>query len=168
MQNLKIEANKHFINQNFDLAYKLYSMVLSQDPEDEDAKIGMLLCDLSSYSPKKAIKLFKKYEKGSIDMQELLNESELFSQEEKIEMLNGVLYRDIKEKLNNKIFIQNLIMSAPILFLSKDEILEFIDILNEYDMQQIAFEYIEKIEPQINSIIDISEIYNRLLNDSKN
>jgi hypothetical protein len=101
-------------------------------------------------------------------MEDLFDENEVFSKEEKIEMLHGVLYRDIKDKIDNKIFIQNLIMSSPILFLSKNEILEFIDVLNKFGLQKIALEYIEKIEPQINSVIDISEIYNRLLNDSNN
>jgi len=166
MQNIKTEAKQQFLNQNFEIAYKLYFMILSQNPEDEEAKVGVLLCDLSSNSPQKAIQLFKEYENGSIDMEELLYENQFLSRETQIEMLDGVLYKDIKDKLNNKIFLQNLIMSAPIVFSSKDEILEFIGILNDFDMQQIAFEYIEKMAPQIN-MIDMSEIYNRLLNDTK-
>lgn len=101
-------------------------------------------------------------------MKNLFNRDELFSSEEKLEMLDGVLYQDIKERINNKVFLQNLIMSSPIIFSSKDEILEFIDILNEFEMQKIAFEYMDRIETQINNILDISEMYNRLLNDSKN
>ncbi len=101
-------------------------------------------------------------------MKNLFNRDELFSSEEKLEMLDGVLYQDIKDRINNKVFLQNLIMSSPIIFSSKDEILEFIDILNEFEMQKIAFEYMDRIETQINNILDISEMYNRLLNDSKN
>jgi len=62
-----------------------------------------------------------------------------------IDMVDGILYSDIKHLLNNKTELENVLFTTKILFLNNEELMEFINKLMEYGYDDMALDYVENL-----------------------
>jgi len=76
-----------------------------------------------------------------------------------INELEGVLFQDIKELLNNKETLENLLFTTRVMFLNQDELVEFINKLIEYGYEDMALDYVESLHDKIGPL-DFSDLRN--------
>jgi len=81
-----------------------------------------------------------------------------------INELDGVLYREIKHLLDDKIQLENLLFTTRIMFLDNEELVEFMNKLIEYGYEDIALDYVEHIYDKI--VLDFSKL--KTFNENKN
>ncbi|PAF53000.1 histidine kinase [Helicobacter sp. 13S00482-2] len=161
---------KLFANQDCKAALRLFSDALFLDKDDLSAKIGLLLSDMAMDFPKEAYGFYELYEtmlaaqpraaRTKIQRQilELINSfdsnidkmSTMVSNEDNIEAENidGILYPDFKKICQNDNFkevFENLIFSTKIIFTSKNDFYDFLDLLVENDFYEMSLSYIENM-----------------------
>ena len=66
-----------------------------------------------------------------------------------IDELDGIFYTDIKQFLNTKIEIENLLFTTKIMFQDNDELMEFMNKLMKFGYENIAFDYVENIYDKV-------------------
>ena len=78
------------------------------------------------------------------------------------ENFDGVFFKDVKHLINSKEDLENLLFSTKILFETKDEVVEFFDILLKYGKKESALNYLEELITQINDV-EMIDKFNSLL-----
>ena len=78
------------------------------------------------------------------------------------ENFNGVLFKDVKNLIHSKEDLENLLFSTKILFESKEEVVEFFDMLLKYGKKESALNYLEELITQIDDA-DMINKFNSLL-----
>ena len=107
---------------------------------------------------KKAIEN-KEYDKVMKLMNKLLNENNTpFDPNE----INGIKFSDVKEIVKSKEELENILLSTKVIFESKDELLEFFEMLLKYGYKESAISYFEELILNMNDY-DIIEGFNSLL-----
>jgi len=72
-----------------------------------------------------------------------------------IDELDGILYQDIKDILNDKIQLENVLFTTKIMFLNNEELIEFMNKLMEFGYEDMALDYVENIYDKL--IVDFSK-----------
>jgi len=80
-----------------------------------------------------------------------------------VDEIEGVLYSDIKDLLNDKITLENLLFTTKIVFLNNEELVEFMNKLMQYGYEDMALDYVENVYDKI--VIDFSNL--KTLNENK-
>jgi len=107
---------------------------------------------------KKAIEN-KEYDKVMKLMNKLLNKNNApFDANE----INGIKFSDVKEIVKSKEELENILLSTKVIFESKDELLEFFEMLLKYGYKESAISYFEELILNMNDY-DIIEGFNSLL-----
>jgi predicted nucleotidyltransferase len=107
---------------------------------------------------KKAIEN-KEYDKVMKLMNKLLNENNTpFDPNE----INGIKFSDVKEIVKSKEELENILLSTKVIFESKDELLQFFEMLLKYGYKESAISYFEELILNMNDY-DIIEGFNSLL-----
>ena len=107
---------------------------------------------------KKAIEN-KEYDKVMKLMNKLLNENNApFDPNE----INGIKFSDVKEIVKSKEELENILLSTKVIFESKDELLQFFEMLLKYGYKESAISYFEELILNMNDY-DIIEGFNSLL-----
>jgi hypothetical protein len=78
-----------------------------------------------------------------------------------IDEINGIKFKDIKHIIKSKEDFENMLFSTKILFESKEELLEFFEMLLKYGYKESALNYLEELI--LNNDYDIIEGFNSLL-----
>jgi len=78
------------------------------------------------------------------------------------DMLDGILFKDIKQIVNSKKDLENILLSTKILFEDKEEVIEFFDMLLKYGFRENAISYFEDLIIQMNDL-EIIDGFNLLL-----
>jgi hypothetical protein len=78
------------------------------------------------------------------------------------EEIEGIFFKDVKNIVKTKEDLENILLSTKVLFESKEELLEFFDMLLKYDFKENALNYLEEILPFINDL-EIIDGFNTLL-----
>ena len=83
----------------------------------------------------------KEYEKVMKLMERLLTDSSPFNSEE----INGILFSDVKQIVNKKEDLENILLSTKVVFETKEDLLEFFEMLLNYGYKDSAISYFEDI-----------------------
>lgn len=179
-------AESYFIAGEYEKALEMYAKILSEDPKNKEAKIGVLLCDLANEREADAQALFDYFH--IIKAEELENAEEITLEiirniDSGIEIINsminkaidiksqyieGIMYKDfkdiVKEKGGFKRAFEDLMFSTKVVFTAKDEFLEFIEELIKNGYDDMAMSYIENFGALFIGNDKVREILSKLEN----
>lgn len=181
---------EQFSQKQYALAFRTFAHVLSLDPTNKEAKIGLLLSDSALDFPEHASHLFDYYQillnkttksKAIAQILEILESmdkatfflSSVFKSADtkKAEELDGILYQDflkaVKSRSSFKTAFEDLMFSTRIIFVSKQEFYSFLQQLIENGFLDIGLEYIEHLR-EVYYDYELDEILSKALkNDHK-
>ena len=165
MQNFKDLAYKSFYQAQYDKALLNFSLALNEDSEDYDLKVGAVLSDYAYEDENDAIALSDFYQScvtlgdekkevyesvlNSIDY----NNDSVYDLTQSIEnifasMEDGVEYSDFVKIANIrgdiKQSLEDVMFSAKLIMQSKEDMMNFIDLLMQYDFKEEALSYLER------------------------
>jgi len=165
MQNFKDLAYKSFYQAQYDKALLNFSLALNEDSEDYDLKVGAVLSDYAYEDENDAIALSDFYQScvtlgdekkevyesvlNSIDY----NNDSVYDLTQSIEnifasMEDGVEYSDFVKIANLrgdiKQSLEDVMFSAKLIMQSKEDMMNFIDLLMQYDFKEEALSYLER------------------------
>lgn len=178
-------AKRAFSSRKYALATQLFSSVIIDYPDNKEAKLGLLLCDMASDNEEQAQKLFEYYqltkiqkianaEDGIINLINildrntnhfvtLLNEYE----EAQINDIDGILYSDFKKLMEDKNDFKKIfeyaMFSTKIVFTKKSDFYEFLNLLIDNGMSNISMQYIENLSGDIANDSEMQKIIKRAL-----
>lgn len=183
-------AKKAFLSNKYDVATKLFNDVIVDNPDNKEAKLGLLLCDMANDNEEQAHKLFEYYEltksqkvanaeEGIINLINILDKNTNYFvsllndyEEAQVNDIDGILYSDFKKlvKDNNdfkKIF-EYAMFSTKIVFTNKSDFYEFLNLLIDNGMSNISMQYIENLSSDITSDNEMQKIIKRALKTNEN
>jgi tetratricopeptide (TPR) repeat protein len=173
------KADNFFTNKDYQSALHFYSNILTNNPEDKDAQIGLLLTDMAiNDDEEKAHTLFDYYviikdqdiQIAFEAINDLIHENVDEDINDKINTMDGLTYKDFEEILalnpdNTKEIFDNIIFSTKLIIANKQEFLEFIILLLKYDFNHMIFNYLENFIltfGQSETTLDISKTLSML------
>ena len=179
------KAKKAFMLKKYATAIQLFNDVIIDNPENKEAKLGLLLCDMASDNEEQAQKLFEYYqltkaqkkadaEEGIINLINILDKNTnnfvaLLNEYEEAQMndIDGILYSDFKKIANDKNDFKKIfeyaMFSTKIIFTKKSDFYEFLNLLIDNGMSNISMQYIESLSSDITSDSEIQKIIKRAL-----
>ncbi len=179
------KAKKAFMLKKYSTAIQLFNDVIIDNPENKEAKLGLLLCDMASDNEEQAQKLFEYYqltkaqkkadaEEGIINLINILDKNTnhfvaLLNEYEEAQMndIDGILYSDFKKIANDKNDFKKIfeyaMFSTKIIFTKKSDFYEFLNLLIDNGMSNISMQYIESLSSDITSDSEIQKIIKRAL-----
>jgi type IV secretory pathway component VirB8 len=101
----------------------------------------------------------KEYGKAMKLLEKLLGDSSSPFQKEEI---NGILFVDVKELVKTKEDLENILLSTKVIFETKEELLEFFEMLLNYGYKESAISYFEEILANVNDY-ELIDGFNALL-----
>ncbi len=164
MQELKERAKELFLQGDYAQAHINYMLVLEYDPEDAEAKIGVLLCELSTKNELEARELFDIFLETQLeststnknfldDLEDIfdfeieIDIEEIEFSEEMFEYENGIEYRDFKYFVDDRgdfiKALEDLMFSTKLIIKRKEDFVEFISLLFEHGYKNSALNYLE-------------------------
>ena len=178
------EANSLFTQRKFDKALFLYSLLISNFPNNEEYPIYALLCDISIEDENKAIALFdyffllKKddpkeaisYIKNVINaydgdiekMMDLLKELNLTT----VNQLDAINYEDsqllIKQRGSFKVAFEDIMFSTKVAIEKKEDFYDFVTKLIDNGFNNMAYNYLEGFQDYFFQDKEIVKLYKRL------
>ncbi len=178
------EANSLFTQRKFDKALFLYSLLISNFPNNEEYPIYAILCDISIEDENKAIALFdyffllKKddpkeaisYIKNVINaydgdiekMMDLLKELNLTT----VNQLDAINYEDfqllIKQRGSFKVAFEDIMFSTKVAIEKKEDFYDFVTKLIENGFNNMAYNYLEGFQDYFFQDKEIVKLYKRL------
>ena len=178
------EANSLFTQRKFDKALFLYSLLISNFPNNEEYPIYALLCDISIEDENKAIALFdyffllKKddpkeaisYIKNVINaydgdiekMMDLLKELNLTT----VNQLDAINYEDfqllIKQRGSFKVAFEDNMFSTKVAIEKKEDFYDFVTKLIDNGFNNMAYNYLEGFQDYFFQDKEIVKLYKRL------
>lgn len=178
------EANSLFTQRKFDKALFLYSLLISNFPNNEEYPIYALLCDISLEDENKAIALFdyffllKKddpkeaisYIKNVINaydgdiekMMDLLKELNLTT----VNQLDAINYEDfqllIKQRGSFKVAFEDIMFSTKVAIEKKEDFYDFVTKLIDNGFNNMAYNYLEGFQDYFFQDKEIVKLYKRL------
>ncbi|HIO90351.1 MAG TPA: hypothetical protein EYG69_01120 [Campylobacterales bacterium] len=165
MQDFKEIAYKFFYEANYDDALLNFSLALDVEPENYDIKVGVLLSDYAYEDENDAIALLDFYHSSvalgdekievyksilnSIDYSnDLVYDITQSFDNILLSMENGVEYSDFIKianlRGNVKQALEDIMFSAKLIIQSKEDMMNFIDLLMQYNFKEEALSYLEK------------------------
>jgi hypothetical protein len=76
--------------------------------------------------------------------------------------INGILFKDVKEIIKTKEDLENILLSTKVVFETKEEVLEFFELLLKYGFRENAIDYFEELMFNVNDL-ELIEGFNTLL-----
>ncbi|HKM18752.1 MAG TPA: hypothetical protein VJY14_01680 [Aliarcobacter sp.] len=178
------EANSLFTQRKFDKALFLYSLLISNFPNNEEYTIYALFCDISIEDEGKAIALFdyffllKKddpkeaisYIKNVINaydgdvekMMDLLKELNLTT----VNQLDAINYEDfqllIKQRGSFKVAFEDIMFSTKVAIESKDDFYDFVTKLIDNGFNNMAYNYLEGFQDYFFQDKEVVKLYKKL------
>ncbi|CAE10716.1 hypothetical protein [Wolinella succinogenes] len=165
LHSLKLKAEQDYIQGRYDESTRSYSQILAERSEDLESRVGLLLADMALDHEEESKALYEYYqilkrqnpEESHKIMLELVesfdgNVSEISAMinafnSVNVDSVKGILYSDFQHLVENrggfKRAFEDLMFSTKIIITSKEEFLEFLDSLIEYDFSEIALNYLE-------------------------
>jgi len=186
--NLLKRAEAQFTNGNYQESLLSYGLLLKDNPELGDAKIGVYLSDLGLESGDDAQALFDYYqvikeEKG--DAVEIIDNIihtldssknallELLSDpiKEQAEQEDGIMYEDfmrlVEDRGDFKRAFEDIMFSTKVVITSKGDFLDFIKHLALEGYPDMALGYIDAASNNFENDQEIYELYNLVKDDDK-
>jgi len=102
----------------------------------------------------------KDYHKVAKILNVILNDKKLFVSDE----IEGIVFKDVKDIVKSKEELENILLSTKVIFETKEELLEFFELLLKYGFKENAISYFEDILPLVNDV-EIIDGFNALLKE---
>lgn len=165
MKQIKKRAEEKFVKRNYLEAMRLFSYALTMNPEDKEARVGVLLADMATDYEEEAQALHDYYQIIKSDAQEQAEEmleqfisgfdggvdqlSELISGTtgDQLQYADGILYHDFTQLVHDrggfKRAFEDLMHSTRIIISGKEDFFDFMEKLVDHGFSEIALKYIE-------------------------
>ena len=175
-------AGDAFARRSFQEALDAYLAVLRIDPEEKEAKMGVMLCDLLEESEEEAMALFDYYEvlvqegekepeeiimKMIREQDELENEINEFLSPLNDRIINeGISYEDfknfVKERGGFKQAYEDIMFSTKVVITKKEDLFDFIDHLIKHGYIEHVYSYVEDASKLYPADARLQEIFKKL------
>jgi len=175
-------AEKLFLNKEYKNALKIYSHILSIQPNNTDAYVGVLLSDLGLeyYEEAQVIYYYYESKKESSDNPRAMVEQLIDSLTSQLNEINdifelidadmtlddGIEYEDfldlIEQKENFKEAFEDAIFSTRVIISKKWQFIDFIKKLTDNGYYSVALDYLEAHAPMYENDQDILTLYSLL------
>jgi len=76
---------------------------------------------------------------------------------EDVDSIDGILYNDIKELLDSKENLENILFTTKIMFINNEELIEFMNKLTTFGYDDIALDYVENLYDKV--MIDFTKFH---------
>lgn len=175
------EANRAFLNGEYKRAIFYYSLILKKDPDNKEAKIGILLSDLATEESEEATVLYDYYYslKNEKDkdaekiIEEIINSHDLtmdqiskFLNDEPVEYEEGISYNDFKRHIeyrgNFKRAFEDIMFSTKVIIDDKKDFLDFLEDLIENGFEEMAINYLEDATALYPADMKIKELFEKI------
>ncbi len=157
---------EYFYERRFMEAMCHFALALSDNPQDKEARIGAILCDMASSNEEQAMALFEYYlltkQNGAQDcedvMEEIINSVEensdkiahLFNRkdlEARINAENGIKYEDfmalIESRGSFKEAFEDIMFSTKVIISKKEDFVDFLAKLIDNGFIEMSLNYLE-------------------------
>jgi tetratricopeptide (TPR) repeat protein len=177
------QAEEEFISKNYKKALLEYSLVLQQAPNNQDAKVGVFLCDLASSNTQEAQALFEYYyaikdetpdalevietlidslESTQIKLHQILTEP----LKEELDYSDGIRYEDfiklVEDRGSFKKAFEDIMFSTKVVITDKEEFIDFVTNLAKEGFSEMALNYLDATSSLFGNDQDVLELYNVL------
>ena len=163
-QELLQKAGEHFMKHEYQEALDIFLHVLRHEPENKEALMGAMLCDLLEEDEEEAIALYDFYlvlkeegekepEERVMDMVRQLDEADesIMKLEEEMRiqpLLNeGISYEDFKEIVQSrgsfKRAFEDIMFSTKVIITKKSDFFDFLENLIEHGFTEMVYSYLE-------------------------
>ncbi len=179
-------AEEQFLKSDYNNALKIYSLILSDDPQLKDAKIGVFLSDMGMESDEDAQALFDYYQaikNTNEDADKLIDElmqaiyatriviqEKLLGTMEEMALEDGIRYSDflrlVEEKGSFKEAFEDIMFSTRVVIRSREEFIDFIKRLVKGGYREMALGYLDSLAESFGADQEIYALYH-LLKDEK-
>ncbi|AXH11615.1 hypothetical protein [Halarcobacter bivalviorum] len=178
------EANRYFLDKNFEKALFIYSQLSSNFPENKEYPIYALFCDIASEDEQKAMSL---YDYFSIAKDENIEEAIAYVEDvinaydgdmdkmmeilkdlssSTIDSLDAIKYEDFKRLIESRgsfrIAFEDIMFSTKVAIESKEDFFDFVDKLIENDFNSTAYSYLDGFNEYFSYDSKIEELYKKL------
>ncbi|RDU57365.1 tetratricopeptide repeat protein [Helicobacter sp. MIT 99-5507] len=184
------KAKKAFLSKKYDIAMKLFNEIVIINPDNKEAKLGILLCDMANDNEEQAQKIFDYYqltkiqkvanaEDGILNLINILDKNTNYFvsllnkyEEAQINDIDGILYSDFKKLLDDKNDFKKIfeyaMFSTKIIFTKKSDFYEFLNLLIDNGLSNISMQYIENLSSDITSDNEMQKIIKKALKANEN
>ena len=184
------KAKENFSSQNYEEAMKQFASVLQTFPNSTEAYNGVILSEMALSGEGGAEALFDYYEilkdENSEEADKIMNDllksmdnsleqlNEIFSDPllDKLELEDGILYDDFKRIIDDggefKETFENIMFSSKVIITQKDDFLDFLDNLIEYNFTEMALSYLENALSVYPGDERLAKLLKKLLEKGKN
>ncbi|XOB62926.1 hypothetical protein ACMC56_03770 [Campylobacterota bacterium DY0563] len=178
------EANKYFMDKQYEKALFIYSQLSSTFPENKEYPIYALFCDIASEDEEKAQSLFDYFAvakneniddaiayvedvvnayDGDVDkMMEILEELTSST----VDSLDAIRYEDFKRLIISRgsfrIAFEDIMFSTKVAIETKEDFFDFVDKLIENDFNNTAYSYLDGFNDYFSYDSKIEELYKKL------
>ncbi|MGB0990688.1 MAG: hypothetical protein ACPGUI_07670 [Halarcobacter sp.] len=178
------EANRHFLDKNFEKALFIYSQLSSNFPTNKEYPIYALFCDIASEDEQKAMSLYDYFsvakdeniEEAIAYVEDVINAydgdmdkmmdilQELSSST--IDSLDAIKYEDFKRLIDSRgsfrVAFEDIMFSTKVAIESKEDFFDFVDKLIENDFNSTAYSYLDGFNDYFSYDSKIEELYKKL------
>jgi len=176
-------AIKNFLDEEYDMALYNFSLVLKDEAEDEEAKIGVLLATLAKTSPEEAQSLYEYYQilkhedvderystieeiVSSLEFSEVAFEDIMnLSLSDKIVVESGITYNEFLYILENsnkdKKALENIFFSTKVIITNKEDYYDFVQTLIDNDFFDVALLYLENLSKIFPNNYKLDKLYEK-------
>ncbi len=175
------KASDNFLKKRYQDSLDAFLAVLREDPENKEAKLGAIICDLLSEDEEEATALFDYYlvlkEEGAQEPEEeilqiiesLDKEQEQLGEilEPESPLLNeGISYADFKvfvrQRGGFKRAFEDIMYSTKVIITQKKDFFDFLDNLIKHGFTDMVYSYLEDASKLYPTDKRIQEFINRL------
>jgi tetratricopeptide (TPR) repeat protein len=177
------KAETEFLSKNYQKALIEYSLVLQRDANNQDAKVGVYLCDVGLENSEEAQALFEYYyaikseSSDPLGVIEALIDSlsatqaklqELLSDplQEQLEYSDGIRYEDfmrlVQDRGSFKQAFEDIMFSTKVVITDKEEFIDFVKSLASEGFDDMALSYLDATSGLFGNDQEVLELYNVL------
>ncbi len=180
-------AEEQFLRREYDNAMKIYSLLLREDPQMKDARIGVFLSDMGLESDEDAQALFDYYQaikNSNENAEEIIDQlmqtiyatrvviqEQLFGSIEEEQLEDGIRYSDfvqlVEEKGSFKEAFEDIMFSTRVVIRTKEEFIDFIHRLVEAGFNEMALGYLDSLAESFGQDQEIYALYHLLDNGTR-
>ena len=172
-------AEEQFLRKEYDNAMKIYSLLLREDPQMKDARVGVFLSDMGLESDEDAQALFDYYQaikNSNEDAEKIIDElmqtiyaARVVIQEQFLgglqaaELEEGIGYKDfirsIEEKGSFKEAFEDIMFSTRVVIRTREEFIDFIKRLVAAGYRDMAIGYLDSLAESFGQDQEIYRLY---------
>lgn len=161
-------ALDYFEKKDYIFALNMYSNAIKDDKENEEAKVGIMLCDMAINDDENNARnlldyyfIVKNADSGNaydiifdivndnIEKSETMNNVISLAIQEKYESMNGILFNDFlsifEQSGKEKIIFENILLSSKIIISDKEDLVSFVSLAVEYGFKNISDNYLDNL-----------------------